>query len=356
MFLGIKVAEEGLSKGEVVGMGDTEKAWPEWAVAQLGWAMNGPQDIGLFTAHEGRGQDRERVGDVVSGFHNGGIEEDKPVEAFAIGYMSPGEARQKVRDSTWDTASIEGEVVLIEAPGGQLTVDLVLDVTGIALGNRTMNQPGFPGAGIVAVVQEFSNEREGMEADKTLQDFINESTPAQIAAALSVKGVLPSQIFTVDQLGNDTGVKQISQKVQTDLDQSTADLEALKTENETLKKTAATATVGTQIDKHLKVLTGLSDEEKGVIQEALDGQDFSAADNMESAVGDAIGKEVDKLNRLRQSYGQKALVKGAPAEDEEKDQDDQGNKEGEKKVDEGDPFLKANSADSTGELVDAAAA
>ncbi len=353
MFLGLKVAEEGISKGEVVGMGDKEKNWPEWAVAQLGWAFNGFQDIGLFDAHQGREKERNRVGDVVSGYHNGGIE-DKPVEAFAIAYMEPGDPRQKVRDQVWDTASIEGEVVLIEAPDGTLTVDMVLDVTGIALGNASINAPGFPGAGIVAVVQELQEEKEDQEmaeTEKTLIDLIKESSPDQIRAALATRAELaPSQMFTQAQLQADNGVVQIHSKLQADLDQKTQELTGVTTERDQLKKEKGQASVGDQVSAQVRKLNGLTDPERAHIQSQVAQLDFSAEENTEEAVGKAIELQVEAVNKLREGYGQKAVVVNAPAE---KDEREEAEGEEELKVDKSDPFLTANHATTEGELVPA---
>jgi len=160
MFIGLKVAVEGFSTGELGKLGPHQKKWPGHTIEQLGWALN-QGNIGLYDRHldSQEPQDsREEVGTILSGFSQTPAGDGllgKGLEAFAVGYVNQGDPREKLNQKTWDTCSIEAECLFQLDENGDWVVDSVQEVTGIALANSAFQQPGFPGASIVAVIQEL---------------------------------------------------------------------------------------------------------------------------------------------------------------------------------------------------------
>jgi hypothetical protein len=358
MFIGLKVAVEGFSNGEMGAMGSNLKRWPGHTIEQLGWSLNWG-DISLYDQHlskEVQEADREPVGAVLSGFSQGPEGErysEEGLEAFAVGYIDKGEPREKINKREWDSCSIEAECVFLQDKNGDWVVEDVQEVTGIALVNSSTQQPGFPGASVVAIIQELEKEEEETvePTEKEIQEAVSKMSSDAIRTLISGTSLQPSQLFTQDQLQADTGVQQIGSKTAADLATVRQELTTVKGENITLKASAAKGDVAGFVAIKVKGLKGLEDGERTLISEVLLEQDFSSAEDLEKAVGSAVDTQVQRINKLRADYG-KEEIGSAPAEEEDAAGDkDKGDKGPDLKVDSEDPFLAANKATTDGQLV-----
>jgi len=348
MFIGLDVAYEGVSGGEVRGHGNQQKVWMEGAVKGLALALN-QGDIGLYDAHVKEGADRNRMGDVLSGFSG---EEEGLLHAYGVGYVKPdGPYRAHIQEGKLDGCSVEAAVQFELTPDGAWIVQGIQEATGVAVINSTFQQPGFSGAGVVAVIQELEKEEEDMEpTEEEIQQAVQKMTSEKIRTLISGTSLTPSQLFTADQLQNDTGVKQISSQLETDLSSVRQKLTAAEAENVTLKKDAVKGTVASTVAEKVGELKGLEEGEKAHITKNLMSQDFSGADDLGKAVDEAVQLQAQEINSLRSIYGKEEKVSGAPAEDDK--QEEKKEEGGDTKVAEDDPFLAANKATATGELVE----
>lgn len=99
--------------------------------------------------------------------------------------------RPEHRDKVLDVASIEWEVDGTFSPDGTLEVSNTSSPTGIALSDGTVDQPGFPGATLLGLMQHFTGS-----AGDTSMAF----TKDEIQAAMKSLKLKPSDLYTADEL------------------------------------------------------------------------------------------------------------------------------------------------------------
>lgn len=354
LFVGLDVGYEGESNGTVEiadtpGQENRRKLWTEEAVRQMAMGLN-EAGVPLYQEHAKPGVTRAPVGQVLSGFPQG---EKGLLHAYAIGYLLPGQVRELVRSGEYDTCSVEADVAFQVTQGETWVVSHVEEVTGVALANSKFQQPGFRGASVVAMIQELeqSQEEKAVKPEE-VNAALKGMTADQVRTALAGVSVLPSQVFTQDQLQQDPGVKQLTQTLEGNLQATRNQLATAEQERNTLKAEAGKGRAVTVITQKVAALQGLTDKERTHVQSALNTQDFSAAADVDKAVGEAVSREVQRLSELRQLYGQKAIVTGAPAEKEDA-KPSPASPKGEVVNPEEDAFLAANRATKNGELVEA---
>lgn len=357
MFLSLLVAEEGESRGELVvegrTVGNRRKVWPAEAIRELGIRLNDGR-VHLYTSHPKPGETwgRSDVGHAVSGY----VEPGPPLaRAYGIGYISDAATRSAVTAGKLDTCSVEADCVFLQDPSGNLTVQRVEGVTGIALGDSKQQAPGFPGAAVVAVVQELQQPKpEGrpMEASEVIEGM-KVLTHDQLRAALAGAGVSPSQLFTADQLRSDAGVQGVLGQTQRDLDAARQQLATVTTERDTLKGEATKGRLGSLKAASIGKYASLSPEEKDIVQVLLDARDWTAEADPEKAIQEAVQAQVQKLNALRAKAGAEAISTDAPPAKSTGGSNSAGTKT--PVSPDTDPFLAANHATAEGELVPVAA-
>lgn len=240
-FRAYAIAHEGESTGgmSVDGMrlGKVIKRWAKQTIERIHakLAMGTPifhLHGGSENSHDGRRSIGEVVGRALR-------EIGGRLHAIAAVYIKP-----EYRSTPLDIASIEADVVY-QGPDREIEVR---DVTGIALGSSSMLKPGFAGAKLLAVIQEF--------AEKNYEDGRTQMTAAEIQKLIREAGLQPSDLYSAKTLQDDPIVtdhirERISQeyarrkRAEDDLDKMkgtmTSDhekeLTALKTENSSLKST-----------------------------------------------------------------------------------------------------------------------
>lgn len=150
VFRAYVIGHEGISEGKVVGAGDMVKRWFASAinkiVEKLQYGTKVFHEHGKTNVHTGRGVIGHIVGKAKS------IIKDN-LSAIAIAYIKP-----EFRDLPLNVASIEADVILNDDQDRGIYDANVEDITGIALGNSSVNRPGFPGATLLSQIQAFADQ------------------------------------------------------------------------------------------------------------------------------------------------------------------------------------------------------
>lgn len=159
MFVSLTVAHEGVSRGEVVGLGARLKEWGRRVIARLAELLepSGRPAALIFDGstswHVRPG--RQPCGEVVA---SRGLDVGGRLQAEAVGYIYAGQTqvRELIRRGALDVCSVEAEVFLDER-GARPIVQEVLAATAVVLGDSRKQQPGFAGAR-VQMITEFMPE------------------------------------------------------------------------------------------------------------------------------------------------------------------------------------------------------
>lgn len=141
------VGHEGESKGNVVGFGNVVKRWYRSMVRTLGAKIR--RGLQLFHGH---GATNDQDGRVPVGQVLGSVtkeHEGRESVIVACHIFKP------FAHLPLDVASIEAQAEFEQAPDGKLDIASIGEVTAIALGNSSVNQPGFPGATLLGQLQAF---------------------------------------------------------------------------------------------------------------------------------------------------------------------------------------------------------
>lgn len=148
-FRAYVIGEEGYSTGPLSGIGSAVKRWAGQTIRRLVDKLQ--EGLPLFLNHNADNSHggRVQVGQAVGKFLR---KVNDKLQAVMIGYILPEHRGVKL-----DAASIEADVEVEKNADGTYDVD-VLQVTGVALGDRERFRPGFPAAGLIAQLQEFENQ------------------------------------------------------------------------------------------------------------------------------------------------------------------------------------------------------
>ncbi len=185
LFVALGLAHEGKSYGRIIGRRGTErgaeKIWPRSRIHELINLINrvvnpghwtpankdsGPLGIPLYLFHNKDNSPRSPVGRLVAAVTRN---ISGRAHALGIGYITDPGVREKIKAGELDTCSIEAELEFrsqaSDSGPKQWIVNAVKSITGVALGSRAFQNPGFAGAGILAAVQEFNQGTEDSGED-----------------------------------------------------------------------------------------------------------------------------------------------------------------------------------------------
>ena len=156
MFVELIAAHEGVSTGALAGSGRPAiKIWSRERGSEL--AARLAPGVPVFAGHGGTG--RRPVGRMLAA---AGRMISGALAAAGVAWISDPAAKARLRSGELDTCSIEAEVELHRVPGDEhWVVGAVRRVTGVALGDRRRERPGFAGATVLRVIEEFEGEGEG---------------------------------------------------------------------------------------------------------------------------------------------------------------------------------------------------
>ena len=160
-FVELLIAYEGISRGKILGSGlnrPVRKFWSRARIKELVEKLkSGSVPVYLF--HSSDYFPRRKVGEVLTAR----VEEFKGrLNALALVYVSDLEVRALLRRGELDTCSLEAELVFEKSEKRkglvQWLVNAVEKVSGVALGSRALTKPGFAGARVLALAEEFEEE------------------------------------------------------------------------------------------------------------------------------------------------------------------------------------------------------
>ena len=199
MFVELLAGHEGWSCGQVVRGSrgrPARKRWSRERIVELaaGLGLGAP----VYAGHARPGARRRAVGRMVSAAERWfrGV-----MGAAGIAYIADAETRSRVRSGELNTCSIEAEVELHRGPSeeeGTWVVDAVRKVTGVALGDARRSRPGFPGAALLAVVEEFAEEPEK-------EPVAPPADPASVSGSGSAEPGLPAEAPAVARAAGSGG-------------------------------------------------------------------------------------------------------------------------------------------------------
>lgn len=302
-FKAYVIGHEGASTGKMVGVGHLIKKWFKSAIVKL----NEKLKIGtkVFHGHEQTNdqKDRTQIGEVVG-------KTLKTIKEFlssiAITYIYP-----PFKDKSLDVASVEIQVFIPEDKQDIEIHDVdVQEVQAIALGDSTIDKPGFAQASLLVSIQEFAN---GHGGDKM--------TPEEIREAVRTGRLKPSDIFDSDELAIDPLVKQINEKKRDNEDGYQKRMsDKLQTEKATWdkEKKELEDSLNTQKKVNLKIKAkdrigeligdkGRKLEEKQVkfINKDIDNFEPSEEDKLDADLNTFIDKELDDFDKTLEALGVK---------------------------------------------------
>lgn len=197
VFKAFVVGHEGEAKGVMVGVGNVVKKWYRDAVEKLHERISA--GLQLFNGHQPGTNDqagRIPIGEVVG---KRAMRIGERLSSVVACYIYP-----SFRHLPLDVASIEAEVKMETEGRGGLYVADVDRVTGIALGNSAVSQPGFAGATLLGELQAFA-------ASKRVEDDLMDLTLEDVKAFLRQAKVKPSDLFGLEELGSDPSVIGLSE-------------------------------------------------------------------------------------------------------------------------------------------------
>ena len=194
IFRAYVVGHEGTSEGKVVGMGNVVKRWFASAVNKivdrLQYGLKIFHEHAETNIHEGR----KVIGHIVGKASK--IIDDN-LSAIAIAYIKP-----EFRKLPLDVASIEADIVLSNDQDKGIYDANVENITGVALGNSSVNRPGFPGATLLSQIQAFA-QSQYQTGGGGVEITINE-----VRDFIKAGNLKPSDIFGLGDLTKDPLVEE----------------------------------------------------------------------------------------------------------------------------------------------------
>ena len=190
VFRAYVIGHEGISEGKVVGKGDVVKRWFASAINKIVEKLQYGTKIfhthGKTNVHTGRGVIGHIVGKAKQII-------DDNLSAIAIAYIKP-----EYRDLKLNVASIEADVILSDDQNRGIYDANVEDITGIALGDSSVNRPGFSGATLLSQIQAFADQTQYQQGGGVMGITINE-----VRDFIKSGNLKPSDLFGLGDLTKD---------------------------------------------------------------------------------------------------------------------------------------------------------
>lgn len=279
IFRAYVIGHEGISEGSAVGMGKIVKRWYASAIAKLYEKLK--LGLKLFhnhaatNEHEGRAVIGELVGKALKDIN-------ERQTAIAITYIKP-----QYRNLPLDIASIEANIRL---SGSEDVYDVDVDeITGIALGNSALNQPGFIGATLLSQIQAFAHDKARFNSHAGGQSMELNSID-EIRQFIKAQKAKPSDLFDLNDLADDEAVKGFIEQVKRS-EKKAFDAQRYRTEGELDEKRIA-------LQKELESAKKSLAEKDSLIAKAQVPQLFekvAAARKLDKKQKDFIAPTLDKF-------------------------------------------------------------
>jgi len=318
-FKAFVVGHEGESSGRVSIDGSNfvsvVKRWYRSAIEMMHEKIR--LGIALFKGHVYESNDergRSKIGMVVGKK----LQDIKGIlSEIVIAYIYP-----EFRDQELDVASIEADIILNDE-GGVYSAE-VEDIHGIALGNSKTEKPGFAGASLLGIVQEFTDNKSsqlkrsmemGIESIGDLREIIktNGWKPGDIFSLTdltddpSVKGVIKSEVKEAvagewsHRARTDDKFKSESEKWENEKKEFESQIKALKGEASKVKITDLW--IAEKKDRKL------DEKEVAFIDKKIKEFEPEDPEMIEKEFSKFLDKKVDEFNDLAEVFGQKKVEK-----------------------------------------------
>ena len=193
VFKAFTIAHEGVSNGNIIGLGKTALRWLTNSVEKIYDKLK--LGTKLFYNHvDGTNDSKGRIqmGEVVSKVKQvaNGL-----TNIIAVGYIYP-----MYKDIEVDIASFEGDITLPDNLKNTPTIvpEKIRDITGIALGSSKKSQPAFKNATLQGALQMMAEGEKQMEL-----------TFEEVLKFVKNNKVVPSDLYDIDMLKDDSTVKNI---------------------------------------------------------------------------------------------------------------------------------------------------
>lgn len=208
VFRAYVIGHEGISEGKVVGAGDVVKRWFASAIEKIVQKLQYGTKIfhkhAKTNVHSGRGVIGHIVGKAKQII-------DDNLSAIAIAYIKP-----EYRDLKLDVASIEADVILSDDRDSGIYDANVEDITGIALGDSSVNRPGFPGASLLSSIQAFADKTQHNKGGGSVSDI----TISEVRSFIKAENLMPSDIFGIGDLTKDPMIEEHVEKLEEKFEKS----------------------------------------------------------------------------------------------------------------------------------------
>ena len=198
VFRAYVVGHEGETSPTIIGVGQRVLTWFSSAINMLVKKIQYGTKVFFGhnedSTHEGRKVIGEIVGKTVKTIKD-------RINAVVVTYIHP-----DYKGLPLDIASIEADIVLNgdNVHGANIEVG---EITGLALGNSSVEKPGFPGATLLSELQAF--------ADKSTTQFIEGGkmvTISEVRTFIKAENLKPSDIFGLGDLMKDSMVSEALDK------------------------------------------------------------------------------------------------------------------------------------------------
>lgn len=253
------LAQEGLSHPKILGQGTETLRWPKSVIHQIAEKIK--QGTKFFIGHgENNSHDnRESVGEVLTSF----VKEIKgKISNVIIGYFP-----EKEKVNEMDTCSMEADVFT----DNDNIVGDVNDVSGIALGSSDKDNPAFPGALRLSMVQCFGKE-DDKDENKPKE---KQMTFEDIKKGIRDLNIRPWQIFTLDDMKEDRNYGKLfseNSTLKSDNERLTNENKEIKDKSKEAIRTADVTSSKGRLDKIME--EGYTDKQKKFIGGRFDPEAF----------------------------------------------------------------------------------
>ncbi len=218
MFIKLLAGHEGWSTGNMITGArrkKTRKFWSKQTISELAQRIR--PGVPVYTSHQNPGPARQKAGVIKAAWRT---QENGIEGAAAIAHITDSGTKDDIRQGRIDTCSIEAQIVCSRDKGMEndsWLVSAINKVTGIALGSKAQNKPGFPRASVLAMVEEFESDDQPPPDTAEQEGEDSGSTQQQQTSG-------PSELFTRERLEKDPLVEEI---IKTRIDAETKKLEKL---------------------------------------------------------------------------------------------------------------------------------
>ncbi len=321
MFVELVAGHEGVSTGRLYsgagGNRPAKKRWSRRMIEELAQKLG--SGVPVYTSHRSEGKQRVPAGEIVSAFERWirGV-----LGASGIAYISDPEARKKIKAGELDTCSIEAEVECHRDAGSRddhWIVDAVRKVSGVALGNSRLHSPGFPGAALVAAVEEFENEPapepEGMDQPDRDKDLSRQSPSEVFSREKLLDDPVVAEMIRECRERDAERIKELDARIQAK-EQKVREVSRELSSHKRQEERRNRAIAAEREAERLLDQKNLSDKERELILEEVasnppdhlgpDGQE--SREEMQEAIKQKIERELTKIDRLREAWAKDAIA------------------------------------------------